>query len=188
MFTVNETFMSKTETRPRRDVPTKFTRQDETESFQKQVSRPSRLGRGDFEGMTLNCIHIFIVTGSFFVLMCHEAGQSAFIYESWWYLIFQCFLALMAFLCWCAVKQSINESINMKLVFVYMAVKYVRLRPRYTIIVYILLSVCFTRLPMWRTKLYIKMRLNTWLSCDVASAQLMYTGALYWQVPLLTLV
>jgi len=26
--------------------------------------------------MTLNCIHILIVTGSFFVLMCHEAGHA----------------------------------------------------------------------------------------------------------------
>jgi len=25
-------------------------------------------------------MHLFIVTGSFFVLMCHKAGQSAFLY------------------------------------------------------------------------------------------------------------
>jgi len=31
------------------------------------------------------------------------------IYESWTYLIKQRFLALIAFLCWCAVKQSINQ-------------------------------------------------------------------------------
>jgi len=35
-----------------------------------------KVGLCNFE--PLNCIHIFIVTGSFFVLMCHEAGQSAF--------------------------------------------------------------------------------------------------------------
>jgi len=33
-----------------------------------------------------------------------------FIYESWSYLIEQSFLALIAFLCWCAAKQSINQS------------------------------------------------------------------------------
>jgi len=32
-----------------------------------------------------------------------------FIYESWFYLIWLRFLALIAFLCWCAVKQSINQ-------------------------------------------------------------------------------
>jgi len=30
-------------------------------------------------GMTLNCIHILIVAGSF--LYCHEAGQSAFLHS-----------------------------------------------------------------------------------------------------------
>jgi len=48
----------------------------------------------------------------------HEAGQSAFLHthavvfinESWSYLIYQHFLALIAFLCWCAVKQSIDQS------------------------------------------------------------------------------
>jgi len=37
--------------------------------------------------MTLNCIHIFIVTGSIFslfVLICHEAGQSAFLHTQWY--------------------------------------------------------------------------------------------------------
>jgi len=56
MFTVNETFMSETETfdfisdmRPRRDVPTKFTRRDETRRDRdisktglETVSRPRR--------------------------------------------------------------------------------------------------------------------------------------------------
>jgi len=34
------------------------------------------------------------------------------IYESWSYLILHRFLALIAFLCWCAIKQSINKLIN----------------------------------------------------------------------------
>jgi len=54
------------------------------------------------------------------LLMCHEAGQSAFLhintvvfmYESWSYLIYQRFLTI-AFLCWCAVKQSINQSCHL---------------------------------------------------------------------------
>jgi len=49
MFTVNETFMSETETfnfksetKPRRDETFLQNLRDETETFQKQVSRPSR--------------------------------------------------------------------------------------------------------------------------------------------------
>ena len=43
MFTVNETFMSETETRPRRDVPTKFTRRERDISktgLETETSRP----------------------------------------------------------------------------------------------------------------------------------------------------
>jgi len=66
-------------------------------------------------GMTLNCIHIFIVTGSvLYWRVLRPASQRffivVFIYESWSYLILQRFLAPIAFLCWCAVKQSINQS------------------------------------------------------------------------------
>jgi len=59
-----------------------------------------------FLGMTLNCIHIFIVTGSFFVLMCHEAGQSAFLHTQLYLSIriliisdLATFLGTLAFLC-----------------------------------------------------------------------------------------
>jgi len=34
----------------------------------------------DVQGMTLNCILISFVTGSFFVLLCYEVGQSAFLH------------------------------------------------------------------------------------------------------------
>jgi len=69
-------------------------------------------------GMTLNYFHIFIVTGSFlYMYWCvmrpasqHPSYTVLFIYESWSYLISQSFLALIAFLCWCAVQQSINQS------------------------------------------------------------------------------
>jgi len=65
--------------------------------------------------MTLNCIYIFIVTGSFFVPMCHEAGHLCIHSCICVWILFisylaTCFLALIAFLCWCAVKQSINQS------------------------------------------------------------------------------
>jgi len=43
--------------------------------------RPEIATPSDVQGMTLNCIHIFIVTGSLFVLMCREASQSAFLYK-----------------------------------------------------------------------------------------------------------
>jgi len=67
-------------------------------------------------GMTLNCIHIFIVTGGFLYSCVMRPRPVSvfsytvvFIYESWSYLIKQRFLALIAFMCWCAVKQSINQ-------------------------------------------------------------------------------
>jgi len=83
-------------------------------------------------GMMLNCIHTEWCPGhevkllphihyhwQLFVLMCHEAGQSAFLrIHSCNYVqiliisYLATFLALIAFLCWCAVKQSINQSIN----------------------------------------------------------------------------
>jgi len=66
-------------------------------------------------GMTLNCIHISLPLVAF----CTDVSWGrpvnvssytvVFIYESWSYLILQRFLALIAFLCWCAVKQSINQ-------------------------------------------------------------------------------
>jgi len=60
-------------------------------------------------GTTLNCIHIFIVTGSFlYWCVMRPASQRFFIHSC----ICQRFLALIAFLCWCAVKQSINQSIS----------------------------------------------------------------------------
>jgi len=34
-------------------------------------------------GMTLNCIHIFIVTGSF-LYVCHESGKSAFLHTQFY--------------------------------------------------------------------------------------------------------
>jgi len=67
--------------------------------------------------MTLNCIHIFIITGSFFVLMCHEAGQSAFFIYSCIYLqiLIISYLAtylgtnsLSVLMCCKAVNQSIS--------------------------------------------------------------------------------
>jgi len=74
-------------------------------------------------GVTLNCIHIFIVTGSF-LYPCVMRPSSrvcsytvVFIYESWSYLIQQRFLALIAFLCWCAAKQSINQSSYLQIQF-----------------------------------------------------------------------
>jgi len=65
--------------------------------------------------MTLNCNHIFIVTGRPIafctdVLWGRPVSVSShsviFIYESW------SFLGTIAFLCWCAVKQSINQFLS----------------------------------------------------------------------------
>jgi len=70
-------------------------------------------------GLTLNCIHIFIVTGSYFVLMCHEAVQSAFLIHSFIYLriVIISYLAtflgtnsLSVLMCRKAINQSINQS------------------------------------------------------------------------------
>jgi len=60
-------------------------------------------------GMTLNCIHIFIVTGGFlYWWVMRQASQCFFIHSCIYLWI------LIIFLCWCAVKQSINQSINCK--------------------------------------------------------------------------
>jgi len=67
--------------------------------------------------MTLNCIRIFIVTGSFLYWCFLRPAVSVssytvvYFYESWSYLIYQRFLAQIAFMCWCAVKQSINRKV-----------------------------------------------------------------------------
>ena len=53
-----ETFDFIFETRPRRDVPTKLTRRDETETFQNQVSRPSRDRDVETETTSLVRAHI----------------------------------------------------------------------------------------------------------------------------------
>jgi len=66
--------------------------------------------------MTLNCIHIFMVTGSFlYWCVMRPASQRFFIHSCiyLWILII-CYLATFlgtnSLLCWCAVKQSINQS------------------------------------------------------------------------------
>jgi len=74
-------------------------------------------------GMTLNCIHTDI-----HIIHCHWwplwyamrrpvkiftcTVLFEFIYKSLSDLFFQQFLALIAFLCWCALKQSVNQAIN----------------------------------------------------------------------------
>jgi len=62
-------------------------------------------------GMTLNCIRIFIVTGSFFYwCVIRPARQRFFIYLRILIISYLAtFFALIDFLCWCAVKQSINQ-------------------------------------------------------------------------------
>jgi len=66
-------------------------------------------------GMTLNCIHTFIVTGSFLYWCVIRPASKRFIRHSCIYLrililsYLQRFLSLIAFLCWCVVKQSINQ-------------------------------------------------------------------------------
>jgi len=68
--------------------------------------------------MTLNCLHIFIVTGSFLYWCVMRPASQRFFIHSCIYLriliisYLATFLGIIAFLCWCAVKQSINQSIN----------------------------------------------------------------------------
>jgi len=63
-------------------------------------------------------LHPFIVTGSIlYWCVMRPASQLytvVFVYESWSYLIQQRFFALVAFLCRCAVKLSINQSTTSK--------------------------------------------------------------------------
>jgi len=67
-------------------------------------------------GMTINCIHIFIVTGSFFYWCVMRPASLRFFLHSCIYLriLIISYLATflgtnISFLCWCAVKQSINQ-------------------------------------------------------------------------------
>jgi len=68
--------------------------------------------------MTLNCTQIFIVTGSFlYGCVMWPASQRFFIHSCiyLWILILYylaTFLGTIAFLCVCAVKQSINQSVT----------------------------------------------------------------------------
>jgi len=66
-------------------------------------------------GMTLNCNHILFSLVAFCTDVSWDRPVNVssctvvFIYKFWSYLIQQRYLALIAFLCWCAVKQSINQ-------------------------------------------------------------------------------
>jgi len=73
----------------------------------------------DVQCMTLNCIHIFIVTGSFLYWCVMRPASQRFFIHSCIYLRILIVSYLATFLgtnslsmCWCAVKQSINQSIN----------------------------------------------------------------------------
>jgi len=71
-------------------------------------------------GMALNCIHIFIVTGSFLYWFVMRPASQRFFIHSCIYLriLIISYLAtflgtsLITFLCWCAVKQSINQPLS----------------------------------------------------------------------------
>jgi len=89
-------------------------------------------------GMTLNCIHIFIVTGSFLYWCVMRLASQRFFIHICIYLrsliisYLATFLGLIAFLCWCAVKQSINQShLIMMILFLVTTRKGVKIRKEY---------------------------------------------------------